>query len=244
MVNAKPPNPKSEIPNPQSQTIRLLLVDDHPLVREGLRAVLSVEPDIHIVAEASNGWEAAHLAQQQQPDVIIMDVLMPGQDGIAATADILRHNPDARVLILTSLMEIERILPTVQAGALGYVAKNRPPAELIAAIRTLHQGGVHLPGGLARRLLRAGSPTPTTPPPDAFTDRELEILKLVAQGLGNEDIAAQLVISSRTVGVHVSHILDKLSLENRTQAALYALRHGMVSLYGSGFGDTGQLGGG
>lgn len=231
----------SKTPNPQSQIIRLLLVDDHPLVREGLRAVLGVEPDMRIVAEAANGWEAAQLAQQQ-PDVIIMDVLMPGQDGIAATADILRHNPDARVLILTSLTEIERILPTVQAGALGYVAKNRPPAELIAAIRTLHQGGVHLPGGLARRLLRAGSPTPTSPPPDTLTERELEILKLVAQGLGNEAIAAQLVISSRTVGVHVSHILDKLSLENRTQAALYALRHGLVSLYGSGFGDTGQLG--
>ncbi len=231
----------SKTPNPQSQIIRLLLVDDHPLVREGLRAVLGVEPDMRIVAEAANGWEAAQLAQQQ-PDVIIMDVLMPGQDGIAATADILRHNPDARVLILTSLTEIERILPTVQAGALGYVAKNRPPAELIAAIRTLHQGGVHLPGGLARRLLRAGSPIPTSPPPDTLTERELEILKLVAQGLGNEAIAAQLVISSRTVGVHVSHILDKLSLENRTQAALYALRHGLVSLYGSGFGDTGQLG--
>ncbi|MBE2201155.1 MAG: response regulator transcription factor [Anaerolinea sp.] len=222
--------------------IHLLLVDDHPLVREGLRAVLGAEPDMRIVAEAANGLEAVRLAQQHQPDVIIMDVLMPGQDGAAATADILRHNPAARVLILTSLTEIERILPTVQAGALGYVAKNRPPAELIAAIRTLHQGGVHLPGGLARRLLHAGSPIPATPPLDALTERELEILKLVAQGLGNDAIAAQLVISSRTVGVHVSHILDKLYLENRTQAALYALRHGLVSLHGSGFGDTGQLG--
>lgn len=226
----------------QSTRIRLLLVDDHPLVREGLRAVLGAEPDMHIVAEATNGREAAHLAQRHQPDVILMDVLMPGQDGLAATADILRHNPDARILILTSLTEIERILPTVQAGALGYVAKNRPPAELIAAIRTLHQGGIHLPGGLARQLLRAGSPTPATPPVDALTERELEILKLVAQGLGNDAIAAQLVISSRTVGVHISHILDKLFLENRTQAALYALRQGLVSLYGSGLGDTGPLG--
>ncbi len=244
MINSQHPNPQSAIRNPQSKPIHLLLVDDHPLVREGLRAVLGAEPDMLIVAEAANGREAAQQAQQHQPDVIIMDVLMPGRDGIAATADILRHNPAARILILTSLTEVERILPTVQAGALGYVAKNRPPAELITAIRTLHQGGVHLPGGLARRLLRAGDSTAATPPIEALTDRELEILKLVAQGLGNDAIAAQLVVSSRTVGVHVSHILDKLFLENRTQAALYALRHGLVSLYGSGFGDTGQLGGG
>ena len=210
--------------------IHLLLVDDHPLVREGLRAVLDVEPDMQIVAEASNGREAVQLAQQHHPDVIIMDILMPSQDGAAATADILRHNPDARVLILSSLMDPERILPAVQAGALGYVAKNTPPDNLITAIRILHQGGVHLPAALARRLLRANGANPTTPSLDDLTGRELEILKLVAQGLGNEAIAAQLVISSRTAGVHVSHILDKLGLENRTQAALYALRRGLVSL--------------
>ncbi len=210
--------------------IRLLLVDDHPLVREGLRAVLDVEPDMQIVAEASNGREAVQLAQQHHPDVIIMDILMPSQDGAAATADILRYNPDARVLILSSLMDPERILPAVQAGALGYVAKNTPPDNLITAIRILHQGGVHLPATLARRLLRANGANPITPSLDDLTGRELEILKLVAQGLGNEAIAAQLVISSRTAGVHVSHILDKLGLENRTQAALYALRRGLVSL--------------
>lgn len=227
---------------PITTTIRLLIVDDHPLVREGLRAVLGLEPDLEIVGEAANGLEAVRLAQQMHPDIVLMDILMPHKDGIEATTEILRQCPATRVLILTSMTDIERILPTIQAGALGYVAKNTPPQELLTAIRMLHQGGIYLPAGLARRLLRVIGSAPSAQPVEALTERELEILKLVAQGLGNDEIAHRLVISSRTVGVHVSHILDKLNLTNRTQAALYALRHGLVGLYSPGFGDTGELG--
>jgi DNA-binding NarL/FixJ family response regulator len=213
-----------------NKPIRILIVDDHTLVREGMRAVIDLEPDMHIVAEAADGLEAVNLAQRLQPDVILMDVLMPRKDGVEATADILRQNSAARILIVTSMIDVEQIFPTIRAGALGYIAKNTSSAELLGAIRTLHQGGVHLPANLARRMLQgnaAHSPIKVEP----LTDREAEILKWVAQGLGNDEIAARLVISTRTVGVHVGNILGKLGLENRTQAALYALRHGLVSLY-------------
>ncbi|HNT77657.1 MAG TPA: response regulator transcription factor [Anaerolineae bacterium] len=211
--------------------IRVLIVDDHPLVREGLRAVLGQEPGLEIVGEAADGIAALAAVQRLRPDVIVMDVLMPTKDGLEAAADILRLDPAARVLLLTSVTNLERIRPTIRAGALGYISKSAPPEELEQAIRTLYRGGVYLPANLARYLLQSpGGAASSEPPAALFTERELEILKLVAQGLGNDDIAARFTISPRTVGVHISHILDKLGLDNRTQAALYALRQGLVSL--------------
>ena len=213
------------------EKIRVLVVDDHPLVREGLIAVLSSEPDLSIAGQAKNGEQAVEMALRLGPDVILMDLFMEPKDGVEATREILQTHPDMRVLILTSSTDIERVLPAVQAGALGYITKEAPPEELLDAIRCLHQGGVHLPANLTRRLMQKGGGSAHPARVEAaLTEREIEILKLVAQGWGNDEIAEHLVISPRTAGVHISHILEKLGLDNRTQAALYALRQGLVNL--------------
>ncbi len=213
--------------------IRILIVDDHPLVREGLQAVISMESDMEIVGEATDGRAAMCKATRLQPDVILMDLLMPEMSGDEAIAAILEEQGDdaPRVLVLTSVDDLGTLRNTIQLGVSGYVHKNAPPEELLDAIRTVHRGSVVLPVPLARALLQ-NMPPPTSPPDpaEALTGRELEVLRLVAQGLNNDDIAERLVISPRTVSVHVSHILGKLNLDNRTQAALYALRTGLVTL--------------
>jgi len=219
-----------------SQIIRVLIVDDHPLVREGLQAVIGMEPDMTVVGEAVDGLGAVRQAEQLQPDVILMDLLMPGMSGGEAIRAILASPPKVqaaapRILVLTSVDDLTMLRATVQAGATGYVSKNAASAELMDAIRTVHRGSIVLPAPLARALL---SDVPKDAPPAhlaaRLTERETEVLTWVAQGLSNEDIADRLVISPRTVSVHVSHILGKLGLENRTQATLYALRTGLVTL--------------
>ncbi len=216
-----------------SKTIEIFLVDDHAIVREGLRAVISHEPDLSIVGEASDGEEAITLTRRLKPDVILMDLLMPKKGGIDAIREILEENPQQKILVLTSFAEVDRILPAIRSGALGYIIKNSSPNELMKAIRDVANGAVYMQPEIARQLFHGLSinQEPQKQPLDELSAREIEILKLVAAGMTNEEIGVRLSISSRTVGVHVTHILEKLGINNRTQAALFALRNGLVSLY-------------
>lgn len=213
--------------------IRVLIVDDHAIVREGLRAVIGLEEDIKVVGEAIDGVEAVEQYRSLNPDVIIMDLLMPKKNGIDATREILEENPNARILVLTSFAEIEKILPTVKSGVLGYIVKNSSPQELLKGIREVAQGAVFMQPEIARQLFLGLSNHSESSVSDVelLSQREVEILKLVSRGMSNDEIAEHLIISSRTVGVHVTHILEKLNLTNRTQAALYALRIGLVTLF-------------
>lgn len=213
--------------------IRVLIVDDHAIVREGLRAVIGLENDMQVVGEAKDGNEAIALSRHLNPDVILMDLLMPNKGGIEAIREILEENPNHRILVLTSFAEVDKILPTIRSGALGYIVKNSSPGELLRAIRDIAKGAVVMQPDIARQLFHglSQSTEPLTQPIEQLSTREIEILKLVAQGMTNEEIGDQLSISSRTVGVHVTHILEKLNLNNRTQAALFALRNGLVSLF-------------
>jgi NarL family two-component system response regulator LiaR len=211
--------------------IRLLIADDHAVVREGLRGLIATEPGMTIVAEADNGREAAHMAAEHVPDVVLLDLVMPEMDGIAAIQAIRGAEPEARILVLTSFDEDEKIYAAIQAGASGYLLKDSSPAQLLAAIREVHAGLPSLHPSIAAKLmheLRRESELPPTE--DPLTERELEVLKLVAQGMPNQEIAEALVISERTVRTHVSSILGKLHLANRTQAALYALKQGLADL--------------
>jgi NarL family two-component system response regulator LiaR len=213
------------------ETIRVIIADDHAIVREGLFHLISNRPDIEIVGEAKDGTQAVKLARTLQPDVILLDLIMPRMDGIAAINAIKRENPDARILVLTSFAEEEKVFAAIRAGALGYLLKDSSPLALIDAIYDVHRGDSSLHPSIARKLIRELNRPPDLPPTeDPLTEREVEVLKLVAQGLTNQEIADRLYISPRTVGVHVGHILNKLHLANRTQAALFALREGLASL--------------
>ncbi|HSQ26246.1 MAG TPA: response regulator transcription factor [Anaerolineales bacterium] len=216
-----------------SNIIGVLIVDDHAIVREGLRAVIGLENDMQVVGEAKDGNEAISLSRHLNPDVILMDLLMPNKGGIEAIREILEENPNHRILVLTSFAEVDKILPTIRSGALGYIVKNSSPGELLRAIRDIAKGAVYMQPDIARQLFHGLSQSiePLIQPIEQLSAREIEILKLVAQGMTNEEIGDQLSISSRTVGVHVTHILEKLNLNNRTQAALFALRNGLVSLF-------------
>ena len=211
--------------------IRVLIVDDHQIVRKGISALLETETDLSVVGEAANGREAVAMAESLAPDVILMDLVMPEMDGIEATRKIRQHQPDSRVLVLTSFGSDDKLFPAVKAGALGYLLKDTSPQDLLHAIRQAARGQSALNPKVARRLLREFSAdSELFPPSEPLTEREIEVLRLVARGLTNERIGAQLFISEATVRTHVSHILGKLNLTNRTQAALYALREGLVSL--------------
>lgn len=211
--------------------IRILIVDDHAVVREGLVALIGTEPGLEVVGQAADGEEAVRLANALQPDVVLMDLIMPRLNGIDATTEIRQQRPESRILVLTSFAEDEKVFGAIKAGAQGYLLKEAAPGELLQAIRDVYAGESALHPAIARKLIKELSrPAELPPTAEPLTEREVEVLSLVAQGLSNQEIADELVISERTVRTHVSNILDKLHLANRTQAALYALREGIASL--------------
>jgi two-component system, NarL family, response regulator LiaR len=206
---------------------RVLITDDHGVVRQGLRMFLSLDPDFEVVGEASNGEEALAMAHDLEPDVILMDLLMPVMDGISATEKIRAELPDVEVIALTSVLEDASVTGAVRAGAIGYLLKDTDSDELSRAIKAAAEGRVHLAPEAAARLMReVRSPEN----PDALTDREAEVLRLLARGKANKQIASGLYVSEKTVKAHVSSILMKLGVQSRTQAALYAVRTGLVSI--------------
>jgi NarL family two-component system response regulator LiaR len=214
-----------------TDTIQVLVVDDHAIVRKGIRALLDTEQGIDVAGEARNGWEAVIETENLKPHVILMDLEMPEMDGIEAIRRITEKQPGVRILVLTSFATDDKVFPAVKAGALGYLLKDSGPDELIAAIRQVHQGESSLHPTIARKLLEEISrPTDRKPTTEPLTERELDVLRLVAQGMSNREIADELVISEGTVRTHVSNILGKLHLASRTQATLYALREGIASL--------------
>lgn len=207
--------------------IRVLLADDHTVVRQGLRAFLETDRGIELVGEAKDGAEALRLAQRLRPDVVVMDLVMPGMDGFAATAAIRSELPDTEVVALTSVLEDAAVVGAVRAGAIGYLLKSAEPEELRTAIRAAAAGQVQLAPEAAARLIRE---VRAPEGPERLSEREMEVLRLVASGQPNKTIARQLGITERTVKAHVGSILGKLGLESRTQAALYAGRIGLVPL--------------
>jgi NarL family two-component system response regulator LiaR len=211
--------------------IRVLVADDHAIVRKGIRALLATEPDIEVVGEAENGREAVIEVEKLQPDVILMDLVMPEMDGVEAIHRITARQPEARTLVLTSFAADDKVFPAIKAGALGYLLKDSSPEELVQAIHQVYRGESSLHPAIARKLLQELShPSERPPTPEPLTEREVEVLRLIARGQSNQEIADQLVISEATVRTHVSNILGKLHLASRTQAALYALREGLASL--------------
>ena len=213
--------------------IRVLLVDDHAVVRKGLRALLDREPGIEVVGEAENGEQAVHSADRLRPHVILMDLEMPGTGGIEATRQITAQHTDIRIVILTSHAAEEDVFPALKAGALGYLLKHSAPEDVLQAIRQAHRGETVLHPSIARMVLQELNRPPQAKQPkttEPLSEREMEVLRLVARGMSNQEIADTLVVGEATVRSHVSSILRKLQVASRTQAALYALREGLASL--------------
>lgn len=211
--------------------IKVLIADDHEVVREGLRAFIAIQSEIEVVGEARDGEEAVVMALQLQPDVILLDLVMPRVDGIEAIRRIKKEKPDVRILILTSFTEDEKVFPAIKAGALGYLLKDSTPQQLLQAIHNVYNGESSLHPAIANKLIRElGRPSDLPLSKEPLTEREVEILEQVAQGLSNVEISEKMNLSEWTVRRHISNILSKLHLANRTQAALYALRKGIASL--------------
>ncbi|MCA9875811.1 MAG: response regulator transcription factor [Ardenticatenaceae bacterium] len=211
------------------EPIKILIVEDHHLVREGLVALLDVKPDLEVVGVAADGDEAVQQFRLLQPDVILLDVKMPNKDGISAIREIREENPAARILVLSSFSDVERVRAALEAGAMGYQLKDSSPAELLQSIHAVYQGQMPLHPLVARKILSSSmTPTPSPAATEELTDRETAVLELIAFGYSNREIAQELGISVRTVSTHVSRILSKLNLENRTQAALHAFREGLI----------------
>jgi two-component system, NarL family, response regulator LiaR len=212
------------------EVIRVLIVDDHEVVREGLRAFLALQDGLEIVGEAADGEQALEQAQRLQPEVILMDLVMPRLDGVSAMRELRKRLPLSRVIVLTSFLDDERLLPAIQAGAAGYLLKNAEPAELARAIRAAHAGEAIIDPSVAGRLVSvlADRSPPELEHPGRLTRRELAVLELLARGRSNKRIALELAISEKTVKTHVGHVLAKLGVSDRTQAALLALEQGLV----------------
>lgn len=230
------PESSPSTPNQPTRKIRILMVDDHAVVRQGLRMFIEMQEDMEVIGEGANGLEAVELAAALSPDVILLDLIMPHLDGVEATQRIVAQDPQARVLILTSFGEDDKVFPAIRAGAQGYLLKDIQPRELVQAIRQTYQGQPQLHPAITRRLMTAvarESPPPAARPAAlpkeilTLTERELEVLGLLAQGLNNREIAEKIVVGESTVKTHVSNILDKLGLEDRTRAAIWALKHGL-----------------
>jgi DNA-binding NarL/FixJ family response regulator len=209
--------------------IRVLIADDHPVVRQGLRTFLGVQDDIEVVGEAADGAEAVQLTESLAPDVVLLDLKMPGVDGQTALEELRARGLSARVLVLTSVAESSHVLPAVRAGAVGYLYKDVDPQALVQAIRAVRDGNV-LFAPEAAAVVLGGDTSPANPPPGLadLTEREREVLMEIARGHSNREIARALVVSEKTVKTHVSNVLMKLGVADRTQAALFAVRHGML----------------
>ena len=213
------------------ESIHVLIADDHAVVREGLRTLINIEPDMEVIGEAGDGCEAVQQALQLEPDVILLDMVMPRQNGLTAIAAIKEKQPNVRILVLTSFADDDKVFPAIKAGALGYLLKNSSPQRLLRAIRDVYEGEPSMSPDIAKKLmLEMQRPAELPPTAEPLTEREVDVLRLIAQGLTNQEIAAKLVIGEGTVRTHVSNILTKLHLANRTQAALYALREGFATL--------------
>jgi NarL family two-component system response regulator LiaR len=219
------------------KSIRILITDDQAIVRKGIRALLATESDLEVIGEAEDGQEAVDQTARLEPDVILMDLMMPEMDGIEAIRQITAVESKARILVLTSFATDDKVFPAIKAGALGYLLKDSSPEELVRAIRQVYRGESSLHPTIARKVLQELSRPPAPeeqPTAMPLTEREVEVLRLVARGFNNHMIAEQLVISEATVRTHVSNILSKLHLASRTQAALYALQQGLASLDDAG----------
>ena len=212
------------------ESISVLLVDDHAMVRQGVRAFLVTQPDLNVVGEAGSGEEAVKLAEQYVPDVILMDLIMPNMDGVEATRRVKQVSPRSQIVVLTSYHEDEHIFPALKAGALSYILKDVSAGELADAVRKAAAGEAVLHPRVAARVIKElqGRREDSLNPFTELSERELEVLKLIADGMSNGEIAAKLVLSEKTVKGHVSNILSKLQLADRTQAAVYAWRSGVV----------------
>jgi DNA-binding NarL/FixJ family response regulator len=207
--------------------VRILIADDHKVVRQGLRMFLALDPDLEVVGEAENGRMALEMARALQPDVVLMDLIMPEMTGVEATAAIRQELPDTEVIAVTSVLEDNSVIGAIRAGAIGYLLKDVEADELVRAIKAAGAGQVQLSPKAAARLMKEVR-APENPEP--LTERETEVLRFLAQGFSNKEIAQQLVIGEKTVKTHVSNILSKLNVVSRTQAALYAARIGLVKL--------------
>ena len=214
-----------------TEIIRIFIADDHAIVREGLRALLATEPGLELIGEANDGLQAVTKVQVLKPDVILLDMVMPHMDGLEALIEIRKSWPEAKIIVLTSFSDDEKVFSAIRSGALGYLLKESSPQDLLQAIYSVARGEGFLSPSIASKVMREINQPPKLPlTNDPLTEREVEILQHVAKGLTNDEIAEKLVVSEKTVRTHVSHILAKLQLANRTLAALYALKEGLASL--------------